>query len=580
VTLTLYEQVQTRLLRLSKTVTRRSGSISVMRLQTSIVVGALTLCSAIACGQPSGAELPRYDLTVRLQPGAPRVAGEAIVTVPAPDTGHVSFVLGEMFNVEAVDLRVNNEFRRSRTDTAYLEGLRREWGYIRWRLLDDDPSRGANQGPLTFRVRYRLDTAATAMVFGIDDAVTFASGINTSWYPQIEDGRSLSAGRVRVKRGTGTMRFEAPEHTIVHAIGAPKVGNGGGRYVYDVKEPAYFNFAAGRFHVREQRPAGDEPPALTYYLTPRDSAGTYARKSVDVLRALSAEFGPYPFDRFAIIEIPTDLAQRAGFAGASVDGAILSTSEYLERPFNSAYYGHEIGHQWWGVAIRPTGARGAWMLQEGMAQYGGLRAVEAIDGPQAAHGFRQREYPNYFGQGGELYFRIASEGHDAPLADLPMTEAWSRDIVDSKGFMAMNALSNEIGRERLRTAFREILREFGPRRLLWNDFVAEITKAAGRDLSWFFDQWFYRTGAPDITADLDSSARQVRVRQRGDLYRLTLDLAFLGAGCSARTRVTVATAEERIPFPSGCQPDSVVVDPDYQVIRWTPELRQRYQARR
>ena len=110
-----------------------------MRLQTSIVIGALTLCSAIACGQSAATEVPRYDLTVRLKPTAPRVAGEAIVTVPAPDTGHVSFVLGEMFNVESVDLRVNNEFRRSRTDTAYLQGLRREWGYIRWRLLDDDP---------------------------------------------------------------------------------------------------------------------------------------------------------------------------------------------------------------------------------------------------------------------------------------------------------------------------------------------------------------------------------------------------------------------------------------------------------
>ena len=552
-----------------------------MRFQTSIVSAGLTVCSALACAQIPAAELPRYDLTIRLRPTAPRLAGEAVVTVPAPDTGHVSFVLGEMFKVESVELRVDNVFRSSRTDTAYLQGLRREWGYVRWRLLDDDPSRGPGRGPLTFRVRYRLDTAATAMVLGIDDVVAFASGINTSWYPQVEDGRSLSAGHVRVKRGTGTMRFEVPEGIIVHAIGAPNVSNRTpGRYAFDVNMPVYFNFAAGRFHVREERGARGEPPALTYYLVPRDSAGSYAKKSLAVLRALSAEFGPYPFHRFAIIELPTDLAQRAGFEGASVDGGILSTSEYLNRSFNSAYYGHEIGHQWWGVAIRPTGTRGAWMLQEGLAQYGGLRAVELMDGPQSARDFRQREYPNYFGQGGELYFRTVDGGHDAPLADLPVSEAWARDIADSKGFMVMNALSNEIGRERLQAAFHEILRDFGPRRLRWDDFVATITSAAGRDLSWFFDQWFYKTGAPEVTAELDMSARQARVRQLAEPYRLKLDLAFVGSGCESRTRVTISRREERVPFPNGCRPDSVVVDPDYQVLRWTPALRQRYRRER
>jgi hypothetical protein len=435
---------------------------------------------------------------------------------------------------------------------------------------------------VTFRVRYKLDTAATSNVFGIDDAVAFASGINTSWYPQVEDGRSLSVGRVRTKRGTGTMRFEVPAGTIVHAIGAPNAGGTApGRYAFDVNGPSHFNFAAGRFHVRSSVSADrGVPTTLTYYLTPRDTAGTYAKQSLAVLSALSEEFGPYPFDRFAIIELPTDLAQRAGFGGASVEGGILSTTEFLTKPFNSAYYGHEIGHQWWGVAIRPTGARGAMMLQEGMAQYGGLRAVELIDGPTLAQSFRQREYPGFFGHGGENYFRIVDGGNDAPLADLPVSEAWARDIADSKGFMAMNALSNEIGRERLQAAFHEILRDFAPRRLLWNDFVAVITKAAGRDLSWFFDQWFYKIGAPELTAELDMSARQARVQQLGDPYRLKLDLAFVGSGCESRTQVTITRREERVPFPDGCRPDSVVVDPDYQVLRWTPALRQRYRRAR
>ena len=36
------------------------------------------------------------------------------------------------------------------------------------------------------------------------------------------------------------------------------------------------------------------PTTLTYYLTPRDSAGTYARQSLAVLRTLSEGGDPHP----------------------------------------------------------------------------------------------------------------------------------------------------------------------------------------------------------------------------------------------------------------------------------------------
>jgi aminopeptidase N len=375
-----------------------------------------------------------------------------------------------------------------------------------------------------------------------------------------------------------------PEGVTLYALGTPSLSSAARanqrRYAFAVNTPAYFNFAAGRFHVRQSLPSTDgTPPTATYYLTRRDPAASYVTQSLAVLRVLAAEFGAYPFPSFALVEIPSGLAERAGFAGASAEGAIFTTSQYLDQPFNAAYYGHEIGHQWWGVTIRPTGPRGTWMLSEGMAQYGALRAVEAIAGADAARTFRQREYPGYFGHGGELYFRTVAEGHDAPLADLPIGEEWSRDIADSKGFMVLNALANEMGRDRLRAAAREILRDFRDRRLSWDDFLAVVTRAAGRDMSWFYTQWFDRTGAPELVAERIDSTREVRVRQPRDPYRLTVELAIFGAGCGKRSRITVAASEERVLLPGGCRADSLVVDPDYQILRWTPELRARFDRR-
>lgn len=537
-------------------------------------LAALIVASAVAAAQSPPPALPHYAITVRLQPTAPRLSAVATVDLPVPDTGHPSFVLAEMFTLKSVEVFDGRAYRPVRMDSTFLPGTRPGWGNVRWQTPEElaRPPRGARSLPV--RVRYQLDTAATALVFGVEDSITFASGINTAWYPQIEDGSSAIAGRVRTKRGTGALKFEVPEGVTVYALGT------GRRHAFEVDTPAYFNFAAARFHVRQSLPSSDgTPPAATYYLTSRDAAASYVTQSLAVLRALVAEFGAYPFPRFALVEIPSGLAERAGFAGASADGAIFTTSQYLDQPFNPAYYGHEIGHQWWGVTIRPAGPRGTWMLSEGMAQYGALRAVEAIAGASAALTFRRHEYPGYFGQGGELYFRTVAQGHDAPLADLPPGEEWSRDIADSKGFMALNVLANEMGRDRLRAAFREILRDFRDRRLSWDDFLTVVTRAAGRDMSWFFTQWFDRPGAPELIAEPMDSARQILVRQPRDPYRLTVDLAVLGPGCGQRLPITVSASEERVPLPAGCRADSLVIDPDYQILRWTPELRARFDRR-
>jgi hypothetical protein len=540
--------------------------------------------AATTAAQAPPEALPQYAIKVRLQDSAPRLSADVTVELPVPGGGDTSFVLAEMFTLESVEVFDGSVFRRARTDSTRLPGERPGWGNVRWRIHEDDDRRGVAVKSLSARIRYRLDTAATALVFGLDDAVAFGSGINTAWYPQVEDGTSAIAGRVRTKRGTGRLEFEVPEGVTVYALGTPDLSSTAEvkqrRYAFGVNTPAYFNFAAGRFHVQQSLPTtGEAPPTATYYLTRRDEATSYVTQSLAVLRALAAEFGAYPFPRFALVEIPSGLAERAGFSGASADGAIFTTSEYLDQPFNAAYYGHEIGHQWWGVTIRPVGPRGTWMLSEAMAQYGALRAVEAIAGVDAARVFRQHEYPGYFGQGGELYFRTVARGHDAPLADLPTSEEWSRDIADSKGFMSLNALANEMGRERLRAAFREILRDFRDRRLPWDDFLAVVTRAAGRDMSWFYAHWFERTGAPEFVVEIVESGRQIRVRQPRDSYRLTVELAISGAGCTERARITVTASEQRVALPNGCRADSVVVDPDYQILRWTPELRARFYKR-
>ena len=179
-------------------------------------------------------------------------------------------------------------------------------------------------------------------------------------------------------------------------------------------------------------------------------------------------------------------------------------------------------------------------------------------------------------QGRELFARFGIPVLPGQVAGTPEE---ARDIADSKGFMSLNALAIAMGRERLRAAFREILRDFRERRLSWDDFLAVLTRAAGRDISWFYAQWFDRSGAPELFAEPVESAPAFRIRQPRNPYRLTVDVAVFGAGCGEPLRITVSASEERVQLSAGCRADSVVVDPDYQILRWTPELRARFDRR-
>lgn len=513
-------------------------------------------------------DLPKYDITVALDLKATRIQVDARVTLPPAggSRSSVAFALSELFPDAKVTLlaggRPLDSVRIEKTNRPYS---RPGWGTTTWRLT---PARPIPAGqPVTILVTYSGSGDLKSFVFSLGERVAFASGINTAWYPAIEEAEPHPAGRLRSFRGTGDLTFVADNGVVVYTAGE-RVGRNPLRF--RVTRPMYFAFAAGPYIATNG----------VYYLSARETARSDGDRATAILRALEAEFGPHPFGGFAVVEVPTADAERAGFAGASADGLIMASSDFVSQPFNTAYYGHEIGHQWWGVTVRPTGPRGTWMLSEGMAQFGSLRAVEAIEGAAIAERYRRDEYPGYLGHGGKLYFRTVAQGHDTALATLPPDAEWSRDLADSKGFMAWNALSLEIGRPAFRRILSDITARFATDRITWDQFLREVNRGAGRDLSWFYSQWFDRPGAPEWRLGTTDSAGVPRraIRQTGAPYRVTVRVDVTSERCARRTiPIELRETVTLLPVSDGrCGRDSIVVDPEYQILHWTPELRREF----
>ena len=514
---------------------------------------AITRCAA----QPPSvaAAVARYDLSVKFLPEAHRLEVSGTVRLPASDSerAELKFSLHDvMRDFEAEVLEPAASAGRARVEK------RGEGWIVR-------PPRAVPAGaPVLLKFSYAGGERG-AFVFYLGPEGTFASGINTAWYPQADGGR-----------GTGVLRFEVPAGYSVHAAGARRSSvedEARGRFRFEIDSPVYFAFGAGRYTVH--RSERGRTPVSAHLLRPREGIDKYLEGCARVLDVLSTEFGPYPHAEFALVEVPNEQAEKAGFAGASVDGFIYANGYFLDQEFNLAYYGHEIGHQWWGNLIQVEGLNGLYLLSEGMSQYGSLRAVEEIEGAEAAARYRRTRYPGYvFNQGGAGYLRLAAAGFDAPLDDLPRG-GLSHLLANSKGFIVLDMLSREVGRERFRRAVNEFVRRNTLRRVTWAQFRHEIEAGAGRDLGRFSRQWIGGTGTP--VWDLKWGQRGGRLR--GEITQTpahfiaqSVEVRIEGErGERLSRRVRIEGARTPFDWPVEFPARAVTLDPLFEFLHYTPQ---------
>jgi aminopeptidase N len=342
-----------------------------------------------------------------------------------------------------------------------------------------------------------------------------------------------------------------------------------------------YTFAAGRY--QEHRHEG-RVPTTVYMLRDRPFARHMVDECGQVVEILEREFGPYPYGEFAIVETPSPQSERSGFRGASFEGLIFITTDQLNKGFNLALFGHEIGHQWWGNLVKHTGLRGGFLLDEAMAQYGSLRCIEELEGPEAAARYRWSGYPGYIPtQCGRASLWVAAAGFDLPLDRLPPRDAVSRLLADGKGFLIYHLLARTMGADRFRAALHQITRQHAFGSLTWERFRRHVQEQAGEDLGWFFDQWYGRAGAPLLSAEWsqDKGSLHFSVSQERPVYRLMLPIRVEFTDGSAMVRdVKLDDVRTEVDFPVTSRVRSVQLDPEFHVYHRTPATWKEAQALR
>jgi len=536
-----------------------------------VAIGVLLGCAPHRNAPVPEARSPVYSLDVRLRPAERAIDVSGTLVIPPDSVRRDSLTLSlserfPVFNVEILEPSV------SRGPAVAVQvfvptgpRIPGESRSARWVVR---PARPIPRGE---PIKLRFSTSGrgeTSFLYYVGPEVAFGTGWGDEWYPLVRGvgGRGTGELAVHVPRGWKVMTGAEPRGTNEERENDT--------FRFSQTYPTYFTFVAGPYSI-VARDSGRGTVVTAWLLTPRARSTEFLNGAARMVTTLETEFGPNPFGSMALVEVPRALAQQAGFNAFSPTGFLVLNHRAFDVPdvmYEYEWLGHEMSHQWFphSVTFDPPGFQ---YLEEALAEYGGIRVVDALGGTAAVRRLRTSGYefdPIY---SAAAYFRLVGAGVDTPLATMG-NGINERNLAYNKGSLMFDMLSREVGLPR----FREVLRGLTSGRRLgtitWQQFRAAVDAGAGRDMKWFFDQWLNRAGAPEFHLDWLQDGKVVRgtISQSAPYYRAHLRIDAEGANGERVTKVVEVTSGNT---PFELTPPFTVVrielDPNYEVLRWTPE---------
>lgn len=195
---------------------------------------------------------------------------------------------------------------------------------------------------------------------------------------------------------------------------------------------------------------------------------------------------------------------------------------------------------------------------------------------------RRTGYPRYSDrQCAAGYFKeIVAKGRDHRLFDLP-GGGTSHFIANSKGFIVMDMLSRFVGRKQFSHSLKNLTSRYPFEQITWEQFLRTVKEGTSQDLSWFNEQWFERTSAPDYQLDWKQEDKIIigKITQPAPFYHAVLEVEIKGVNQSLVKTVEITRDKVRFKWRVPFQVKEINLDPHYKGLRWTPEFRKQIEAK-
>jgi len=297
-------------------------------------------------------------------------------------------------------------------------------------------------------------------------------------------------------------------------------------------------------------------------------------KTGEMIDFYSKKLGvPYAWPKYAQIVAREYVSGAMENTSATLHGEFVyqTDRELLDGSRGEDVISHELFHQWFGDLVTAE----SWSnlpLNESFATYGEYLWQEFKHGVDAADAHSYGSRQGYI---------MSSSQKDPPLIrfDYNNREDMFDAISYNKGGQVLHMLRKQVGDDAFFASLKLYLEKNKFKNGEIHDLRLAFEEVTGRDLNWFFNQWFMASGHPvlDVNYSYDANAKQVKVKieQKQDfeetpLFKLPVyvDIYYFEGPSIKKQRefITVTKVSEEFIFAAESKPMLVNFDGEKQLL--------------
>ncbi|MGH9840067.1 MAG: M1 family aminopeptidase [Blastocatellia bacterium] len=394
------------------------------------------------------------------------------------------------------------------------------------------------------------------------------------WFPfhEYAADRATYVINVKVPKGVLVAGYSEQPVTAAPAVD-PKTKEESATYSFTSTKPVLpGNLAAAKYILRTTNHSG---LTVDFYVKAGDEKwADHASEIIGKhLLFYSDKFGRYAFgNKLVVAETDEETLETYSGAGIMFVSPRALTSGIDEK------LSREVAYQWWGQAVGLQSFDDTW-LSQGLAEFSTLLYLKENTNESQFQQAVQAELEK------ALAFEQSASIRNAPKQLDDQTPAF-RSVVFYKGALVFNMLRQLMGEKEFDKFLRDYYTTFNGKNVTLDTFEAYATKAAGRNLRFFFGQWLDSTGVPEFRAEYrvlrtkDGFRVPGTVKQDLDTFEMPVDIVLRTEAGNERQTLLLKGTSADFDIQTKSKPLDVIVDPDAKILRSSEELRQGVIVRR
>jgi ABC-2 type transport system permease protein len=248
-------------------------------------------------------------------------------------------------------------------------------------------------------------------------------------------------------------------------------------YAMDDKIWPFASFLSARYEVAED--TWNDVNLEVYYDAKHPfNVDAMINGSKKALAYFTREFSPYQYRQFRILEFPSYQSFAQSFPNTIPYSEAIGFIADLRDEENIDYVfyvtAHELAHQWWAHQVIGARMQGMTVIVETLAQYSALMVMEKEYGVERMRRFLKYELDNY----------LQSRGSEL-IEELPLMYVENQGYIHyRKGSVAMYALKDAIGEDKVNAALRSFISQYGFKERTFptsRDLLQEFRAVAGAE---------------------------------------------------------------------------------------------------